>query len=102
VPRTNHLVVGLVSFAALVSGWWWLEALLVLGLVAAVAREDSAPPRSGVGLALVLALAATGLLAGGLSVAGWLVTAALAGLALFSGISGVCLGTRAHRRLFGT
>ena len=120
-PRTNQAVVGTVALLAVVTGWWWLLALvalqLALGLtfgrrvcLACVAYfeliqprfgegplEDSRPPRAAniVGLA-VLAAASVAYAAGltGLGVGLGLLVAALA---LLAATRGFCTGCEAYK-----
>jgi hypothetical protein len=124
-PRTNQIVVGTVSAIALVTGAWWLVALLALQLAVGLALgrrwclpcrlwfdllqprlgegplEDSRPPRFANFIALGFTGTATVLFAAGVASAAWVLTAVLSGVALFSGISGICVGCAIHRRLFG-
>jgi Domain of unknown function (DUF4395) len=124
-PRTNQVVVGTVSFVALATGAWWLVALLALQLAVGLALgrrwclpcrlwfdllqprlgegplEDSRPPRFANFIALGLTAGATALFAAGAAAAGWVLTAVFSGVALFSGVSGFCVGCAIHRRLFG-
>jgi hypothetical protein len=127
-PRFNQAVVGLVSVLAVLTGWWWLLALLAAQLVVGLvfgrrfclpclayfelvqprfgegALEDSRPPRVAnmVG-ATVLGLASASYAAGWTSVGaalGLLVSA----LALLAAVSGFCTGCEAYklgRRLTG-
>jgi hypothetical protein len=120
-PRTNQAVVGTVALVAVVTGWWWLLALLALQLalgltfgrrvcLACVAYfeliqprfgegplEDSRPPRAAniVGL-VVLGAASVGYAAGlnGLGVGLGLLVAALA---LLAATTGFCTGCEAYK-----
>ena len=120
-PRVNQAVVGLVSLLAVVTGWWWLLALLALQLalgltlgrrwcLACVAYfellqprlgegrlEDARPPRFAnmVGLA-VLSAASLSYLAG-LETLGAALGLLVAGLALLAAITGFCAGCTAYR-----
>jgi hypothetical protein len=120
-PRFNQTVIGLLSLLAVVTGWWWLLALLALQLglgltlgrrwcLACVAYfelvqprfgegplEDSRPPRvaNTIGFA-VLAVASIAYAAGlpDLGIAlGLLVTA----LALLAAATGFCTGCEAYK-----
>jgi hypothetical protein len=125
-PRTNQLVVGSVSLLAVLTGAWWLVTALAAQLAVGLAfgrrwclpcrlyfdviqprlgegpLEDARPPRFANFLALGFTVAATILFGLGLDSAGWIVTGVLSGVALFSGLSGFCVGCWIHRRLFGT
>lgn len=119
-PRVNQAVVGTISLAAVLTGWWWLYALLALQLalgltlgrrwcLACVAYfeliqprlgegrlEDARPPRFAnmVGLG-VLAAAAVAALVG----LGTLATALgllVATLALLAAATGFCAGCTAY------
>jgi Domain of unknown function (DUF4395) len=120
-PRVNQTVVGLVSLLAVVTGWWWLLALLAvqlaLGLtlgrrwcLACVAYfeliqprlgegrlEDARPPRFAniVGLA-VLTAASLAYLAG-LSALGPTLGILVAVLALLAASTGFCAGCTAYK-----
>jgi Domain of unknown function (DUF4395) len=124
-PRTNQIVVGAVSLAALVTGAWWLIGLIALQLAIGLTLgrrwclpcrlwfdllqprfgegplEDSRPPRFANFIALGLTGTATVLFVAGFAATAWVLTAVFSGVALFSGISGVCVGCAIHRRLFG-
>jgi len=120
-PRFNQAVVGLVSLLALLTGWWWLLALLALQLLAGLTLgrrfclpcvayfalvqprfgegqlEDSRPPRAAnmVGLA-VLGSASIAYAAGGASV-GLLLGSLVAALALLAAVTGLCTGCEAYK-----
>ena len=120
-PRVNQVVVGLVSLLAVLTGWWWLLALLglqlALGLtlgrrwcLACVAYfeliqprigegrlEDARPPRFAnmVGLG-VLAAASLSYL-GGLETLGAALGLLVAALALLAATTGFCAGCRAYK-----
>lgn len=124
-PRTNQIVVGAVALAALLTGAWWLVAVLAAQLAVGLALgrrwclpcrlyfdliqprlgegplEDSRPPRFANWIALAFTTAATALFGVGLQTAGLAVTGVLAAVALFSGISGFCIGCAIHRRIRG-
>jgi hypothetical protein len=120
-PRFNQAVIGLVSLLALLTGWWWLLALLALQLLAGLTLgrrfclpcvayfalvqprfgegqlEDSRPPRAAnmVGLA-VLGSASIAYAAGGASV-GLLLGSLVAALALLAAVTGLCTGCEAYK-----
>jgi hypothetical protein len=120
-PRANQAVVGLVSLLAVLTGWWWLLALLALQLAVGLTfgrryclpcfayfeliqprfgegpLEDSRPPRAAnvVGL-LVLGAASvsSGLGAEALGTGLGLLVAALA---LIAAVTGFCTGCQAYK-----
>ena len=120
-PRANQAVVGVLSLVAVVTGWWWLLALLALQLavgltfgrrfcLACVAYfelvqprfgegplEDSRPPRAAnvVGLA-VLGLASAAY-AAGLGTVGAALGLLVAALALLAAVTGFCTGCEAYK-----
>jgi Domain of unknown function (DUF4395) len=124
-PRTNQLVVGTVSLIAVLTGAWWLVALLAVQLAMGLALgrrwclpcrlyfdliqprlgegrlEDARPPRFANVIALGFTSGATALFAFGLDSGGWVVAGVLSAVALFSGLSGFCIGCWIHRRIFG-
>jgi hypothetical protein len=122
-PRFNQAVVGLVSLAAVFTGWWWLLALLALQLALGLTLgrrfclpcllyfevvqprlgegpvEDARPPRFAnlVGVTCLTAAAAaylTGLRAVGAALGGL-----VAALALLAATTGLCVGCEAYRLL---
>ena len=120
-PRTNQAVIGAVSLVAVLTGWWWLLALLALQLalgltlgrrwcVACVAYfeliqprfgegplEDSRPPRvaNGIGLAVLAAASLAYLL--GWTAAGVALGLLVSGLALLAAATGFCTGCEAYK-----
>ncbi len=120
-PRTNQAVIGTVSVLAVVTGWWWLLALLALQLAVGLMfgrrfclpclvyfeliqprfgegpLEDARPPRAanGVGL-LVLALASASY-AAGWHTAGVALGLLVAALALLAAVTGFCTGCEAYK-----
>ena len=120
-PRVNQTVVGAVSLVAVLTGWWWLLALLALQLalgltlgrrwcLACVAYfeliqprigegrlEDARPPRFAniVGLG-VLSAASLAYLAG-LDVLGAALGLLVAMLALLAATTGFCAGCTAYK-----
>ena len=120
-PRVNQTVVGALSLVAVLTGWWWLLALLALQLalgltlgrrwcLACVAYfeliqprlgegrlEDARPPRFAnmVGLG-VLSTASLAYLAG-LDVLGAALGLLVAMLALLAATTGFCAGCTAYK-----
>ena len=120
-PRTNQAVIGLLSLLAVVTGWWWLLALLALQLAVGLSfgrryclpcllyfeviqprfgegpLEDSRPPRAAnvVGL-VVLAAGATAYAAGATTV-GAALGLLVAALALLAAVTGFCTGCEAYK-----
>jgi Domain of unknown function (DUF4395) len=120
-PRTNQAVVGVLSVVAVLTGWWWLLALLALQLAVGLTfgrryclpcllyfkliqprfgegpLEDARPPRVAnmIGL-IVLTLASVAYVAG----IGWLGVALgllVAALALLAAVTGFCTGCEAYK-----
>ena len=120
-PRTNQAVIGVVSLLAVLTGWWWLLALLAVQLAVGLTfgrrfclpcafyfeviqprfgegpLEDSRPPRAAnmVGFAF-LSFAAIAYGAG----ATWLgavLGALVAALALVAAVTGFCSGCEAYK-----
>jgi hypothetical protein len=127
-PRFNQAVVGVGSLAAVLTGWWWLLALLALQLAVGLTLgrrwclpclayfelvqprlgegplEDSRPPR----VANMIGLTALGLASAAYATGPGAVGAALgllvAALALLAAVTGFCTGCEAYklgRRLSG-
>ena len=120
-PRANQAVVGVLSLVAVVTGWWWLLALLALQLAVGLTfgrrfclacvsyfelvqprfgegpLEDSRPPRAAnvVGLA-VLGLASAAY-AAGLGTVGAALGLLVAALALLAAVTGFCTGCEAYK-----
>jgi hypothetical protein len=120
-PRTNQAVIGGLSLLGVLTGWWWLLALLALQLalgltlgrrwcLACVAYfeliqprfgegplEDARPPRIAnmVGLA-VLSAASLAYLAGW-AVAGAVLGLLVAALALLAAATGFCTGCELYK-----
>ena len=120
-PRVNQATIGVLSVVAVLTGWWWLLALLALQLavgltlgrrfcLACVAYfelvqprfgegplEDSRPPRVAnmVGLA-VLGSAALAY-AAGQPLVGAVLGGLVAGLALIAAATGFCTGCEAYK-----
>jgi uncharacterized membrane protein len=120
-PRVNQTVVGLVSLLAVLTGWWWLLALLALQLalgltlgrrwcLACVAYfeliqprvgegrlEDARPPRFAnmVGLGVLTAASLVYLL--GFETFGAALGLLVAALALLAATTGFCAGCTAYK-----
>jgi phosphate/sulfate permease len=120
-PRVNQTVVGLVSLLAVVTGWWWLLALLALQLalgltfgrrwcLACVAYfeliqprlgegrlEDARPPRFANMVGLAVLTGASLAYAAGFTTAGGALGLLVAVLALLAATTGFCAGCTAYR-----
>ena len=120
-PRVNQTVVGAVSLVAVLTGWWWLLALLALQLalgltlgrrwcLACVAYfeliqprlgegrlEDARPPRFANMVGLGVLGAATLASLAGLELLGAGLGALVAALALLAAATGFCAGCTAYR-----
>ena len=120
-PRTNQAVIGTLALLAVLTGWWWLLALLALQLALGLTfgrryclpclayfeliqprfgegpLEDARPPRCAnmVGLAL-LALAAV-YYAARLTTVGVVLGLLVAALALLAAVTGFCTGCEAYK-----
>jgi hypothetical protein len=120
-PRTNQAVVGIVSVLAVVTGWWWLLALLALQLAVGLTfgrrfclpcllyfeliqprfgegpLEDSRPPRAANVVGLVVLSASSVAYATGLSGLGIGLGLLVAALALLAAVTGFCTGCEAYK-----
>jgi hypothetical protein len=120
-PRTNQAVVGVVSLLALVTGWWWLLALLAVQLALGLtlgrrfclpcllyfevlqprfgegALEDSRPPRIANLIGFTVLGAASVAYAAGLGTLGFGLGALVAALALIAASTGFCTGCEAYK-----
>jgi hypothetical protein len=120
-PRFNQAVVGLVSVLAVLTGWWWLLALLALQLAVGLTLgrrfclpclayfelvqptfgegplEDARPPRFAnmVGVAVLGAASIAYVL--GASAVGAALGLLVAGLALLAATTGLCAGCEAYK-----
>jgi hypothetical protein len=120
-PRFNQAVVGVVSVVAIVTGWWWLLALLALQLVVGLTfgrrycppclayfelvqplfgegpLEDARPPRFAnmVGAAVLTAAAAAYVVDA--QTLGIALGALVAALALIASATGFCAGCEAYK-----
>jgi hypothetical protein len=120
-PRFNQVVVGLLSLAAVLTGWWWLLALLALQLAFGLTLgrrwclacvfyfevvqprvgegrlEDARPPRFANMVGLVVLGAASLAYALGFAAAGAALGLLVAALALLAATTGFCAGCTAYR-----
>jgi uncharacterized membrane protein len=120
-PRVNQVVVGLVSLLAVLTGWWWLLALLALQLalgltlgrrwcLACVAYfeliqprigegrlEDARPPRFANLVGLVVLTASSLAYVAGLETLGAALGLLVAALALLAATTGFCAGCTAYK-----
>ena len=120
-PRTNQAVVGVVAVLALVTGWWWLLALLALQLALGLTLgrryclpcllyfgviqprfgegplEDSRPPRIANMIGFAVLSAASIAYAAGESTLGLGLGALVAVLALLAATTGFCTGCEAYK-----
>ena len=120
-PRFNQVVVGLLSLAAVLTGWWWLLALLALQLALGLTLgrrwclacvlyfevvqprvgegrlEDARPPRFANMVGLVVLGAASLAYALGFAAAGAALGLLVAALALLAATTGFCAGCTAYR-----
>lgn len=98
------VVVALVLVVLNLAGPRWSPVAWVFRRIAPPARElePSAPPRFAQAMAAVFLAVALALFAAGLSTAAWVLTAAVAVVALFSAISGICVGCEVYRLLLAT
>ena len=120
-PRTNQLVIGLLSVVAVVFGWWWLLALLAVQLAVGLAfgrryclacvayfelvqprfgegpLEDARPPRVANMVGLVVLSAASLAYLGGATLVGAALGLLVAALALLAAVTGFCTGCEAYK-----
>ena len=120
-PRVNQAVVGVVALAAVLTGWWWLLALLALQLALGLTLgrrwclacvlyfevlqprlgegrlEDARPPRFANLVGLVVLTAASTAYAFGLDTVGASLGLLVAALALLAAATGFCAGCTAYR-----
>ena len=120
-PRFNQTVIGLLSLVAVLTGWWWLFALLAAQLVVGLTfgrrycipcvayfelvqprfgegpLEDARPPRFAnlVGAAFLTSAALSWAL--GLETVGAILGGIVAALALLAAATGFCAGCEAYR-----
>jgi Domain of unknown function (DUF4395) len=120
-PRTNQAVIGTLALVAVLTGWWWLLALLALQLAVGLAfgrryclpclfyfeviqprfgegpLEDSRPPRVANVVGLVVLAAGSVAYAAGAAVVGALLALLVAALALLAAFTGFCTGCEAYK-----
>ena len=120
-PRTNQAVIGLISVLAVVTGWWWLLALLALQLAIGLTvgrrfclpcllyfeliqprfgegpLEDSRPPRAANVVGLIVLTAASTAYAAGVQGLGIGLGLLVAALALLAATTGFCTGCEAYK-----
>ena len=119
LPRFAQAVTGVISLEAVVFQDRWAVAvalgLVVIALIApryspvnwlfrlfarpATDLEPVAPVRFAQGMAVAGLGAAVGLNLAGFASAGWILTGTVGAVALFSAISGICVGCEAYRLL---
>jgi hypothetical protein len=120
-PRFNQVVVGTLSAVAVVSGWWWLLALLALQLAVGLVLgrrfcvpclayfelvqpvfgegplEDSRPPRFANLVGAAFLTTATVAYLGDFATLGAVLGGLVALLALLAGATGFCAGCEAYK-----
>ncbi len=120
-PRFNQAVIGGLAAVALVTGWWWLLAILALQLILGLTLgrrwclpcvtyyevvqprfregplQDSRPPRFANMIGAVVLSAATLAHLAGLSLLGWILGGLVAVLALLAASTGLCVGCEFYR-----
>jgi len=120
-PRTNQAVIGTLALVAVVTGAWWLLALLALQLAVGLTLgrryclpclayfeliqprfgegplEDSRPPRAANVVGLVVLAAASIAYATGLATVGAVLGLLVAALALVAAATGFCTGCEAYK-----
>jgi uncharacterized protein DUF4395 len=120
-PRFNQATIGALSALAVATGWWWLLAALAAQLVVGLTLgrrfclpclayfelvqprfgegplEDARPPRFANLVGTVFLVAATVFYAAGLGMAGAVLGALVAGLALLAAATGFCTGCEAYK-----
>lgn len=120
-PRFNQVVVGALSAVAVVTGWWWLLALLALQLVIGLTLgrryclpcfayfelvqplfgegplEDARPPRFANMVGTVFLAGASIAYAAGADPVGTALGILVAALALVAAVTGFCTGCEAYK-----
>jgi hypothetical protein len=120
-PRFNQATIGALSALAVATGWWWLLGALAAQLVVGLTLgrrfclpclayfelvqpqfgegplEDARPPRFANLVGTVFLAAATVSYAAGLGMAGAVLGALVAGLALLAAATGFCTGCEAYK-----
>jgi hypothetical protein len=122
-PRFNQATIGVVSAVALLTGWWWLLALLALQLVLGLRFgrryclpcvfyfevvqprigegpvEDARPPRFANVVGAAFLSAATLAYLAGLAAVGAVLGGIVAVLALLAATTGLCVGCEVYKLL---
>jgi hypothetical protein len=120
-PRVNQAVIGSLSLLAIVTGWWWLLALLALQLALGLTLgrrwclaclayfeviqprlgegplEDARPPRVANMIGFAVLTAASIAYATGLTDLGIALGALVTVLALLAAVTGFCTGCEAYK-----
>ena len=120
-PRVNQAVIGALSLVAVLTGGWWLLALLALQLALGLTLgrrwclaclayfeliqprfgegplEDSRPPRAANVVGLVVLTAASLAYAAGATTLGIALGSLVAALALLAAVTGFCTGCEAYK-----
>jgi hypothetical protein len=120
-PRFNQVVVGVLSAVAVVTGWWWLLAMLALQLIVGLTfgrryclpclayfevvqpllgegpLEDSRPPRFANMVGAGFLIAASLSYFAGFDVLGAVLGGLVAALALLAASTGFCAGCEAYK-----
>ena len=122
-PRFNQATIGVVSAVALLTGWWWLLALLALQLVLGLRFgrryclpcvfyfevvqprigegpvEDARPPRFANVVGAAFLSAATLAYLAGMAAVGAVLGGIVAALALLAATTGLCVGCEVYKLL---
>jgi hypothetical protein len=120
-PRFNQATVGILALVAVLTGWWWLLALLGAQLIVGLVfgrhyclpclayfelvqprfgegpLEDSRPPRFANVVGAVFLTAASLSYAVGAPLAGVVLGSVVAALALLAAVTGFCTGCEAYK-----
>jgi hypothetical protein len=120
-PRFNQATIGLLSLMAVLTGWWWLLALLAAQLAIGLMLgrrfclpclayfelvqprlgegplEDARPPRFANFVGAIFLTAATVCYTAGLIAAGAVLGSIVAVLALLAAVTGFCTGCEAYK-----
>ena len=98
-PAVVIVAAALVLLGMIGPRWSPVAYLFALLPVRPAELEPSAPVRFAQSIALSMMAAAIGLLYGGLDTAGWIVVGVVAAVALFSAITGICIGCIAWKQV---
>ena len=120
-PRFNQTTVGLVALAAVVTGWWWLDAILAAQLALGLTfgrrfclpcvayfelvqplfgegpLEDSRPPRFANVVGLGFLASATAFGGAGFGTVAAVLGGIVAALALLAALTGLCTGCEFYK-----